>query len=236
MLILMLPAAFFIGWLIYALLPTIILKYAKTYTLPISNTGEKRLLLTFDDGPDPRYTYRVLAILKKYNIKAIFFLPAFKALRYPGIADSIRRDGHMIGCHGHAHRNPLFQWPWTTKKDFQQSSLVWEELGYSPQFYRPPHGCLNLSSLAACRRYGYRLLLWNTIVGDWRNTGKDIILERLMGNLRPGNIILLHDSGEDTGGEPGAPEGTIEALAEFIPRAMERGYSFISPEEYLNEP
>ena len=63
MLILMLPAAFFIGWLIYALLPTIIFKYAKTYTLPISNTGEKRLLLTFDDGPDPRYTYRVLEIL-----------------------------------------------------------------------------------------------------------------------------------------------------------------------------
>ena len=149
MLILMLPVAFFIGWLIYALLPTIIFKYVKTYTLPISNTGEKRLLLTFDDGPDPRYTYRVLEILKKYNIKAIFFLPAFKAVRYPGIADSIRRDGHMIGCHGHAHRNPLFQGPWTTKKDFRQSSLVWEELGYSPQFYRPPHGCLNLSSLAA---------------------------------------------------------------------------------------
>ena len=220
-------------WAVYALLPTLRGKYMADNSLGRWGICGKKLLLTFDDGPDPEYTRQLLAVLGSYGIKAVFFLPAFKAEQYPQLASLIIREGHEIGLHGYAHRNPWLRSPGAMRRDFDQAEGLWRQLGICSRFYRPPHGNITLANQSEMRRRGFTPLLWTVICGDWLNRGETSVLDKLVDGLCPGAVILLHDSGDDTGGQPGAPAHTISALAQFIPLAQAAGYSFVNPKEVI---
>ncbi len=222
--LLIIIAIIFAVWSIYALIPTIIYKYGRKQA---EDSDEQTILLTFDDGPDPRYTLRLLQLLHQYQIKAVFFLPGCQAKLYPEIVRQIAEAGHQIGFHGMQHRNPWLLSPLQVKEDFSQGLAVFADLGLQPQLYRPPHGNITLANLAAMKRHGLQLMLWNVLAGDWQNCGKELVLSRLITRLQTHSIILLHDAGENSGGEPEAPEGTLAAVAAFIPWAMQAGYTFI---------
>lgn len=222
-------AAAIAAWSVYALIPTAIYKYRRDNTLfRFGGIGKNCLQLTFDDGPDPEYTPQVLSILAEYGVKAIFFLPAFKAAIYPSLVAAIKASGHTVGMHGSDHRSPLFMTPRATKSDFDRciAAFAGEK---NAAFYRPPHGCVNLTLLRKIKKADFRLILWSVCARDWLNRGEDVVLESLNRQLAPGAVILLHDSGEDTGGEQGAAACTVSALKKFIPMALAKGYVFADP-------
>lgn len=193
------------------------------------------VMLTFDDGPDPLYTPRLLALLDQFHVRAVFFLVAEKAATYPEITAQIISRGHCIGLHGWHHHNMLFKGPRSTKKELETGlALLQKSLpGQSPVlWYRPPFGMCNLFTLYHARRKGLQTIFWNVITGDWslKNTAPQIAgrLRRLTG---PGSIILLHDSGQGTGGDPGAAEHTLAALEEFLPEILRKGCRFVLPHQ-----
>ena len=220
-------AALFFLWCVYALLPTCYYNYFHNNHLKMSG-DEKLLWLSFDDGPDPKYTYRLLSILHNYNVKAIFFLPAFKAIKYPDIVRQIIAEGHLIGSHSYKHDNPWLTGPFHTKVDFDKCTKAWKKLGIQPKFYRPPYGFFTIANLVMAKKNGLTPLLWTVLVGDWKNCGKDELLQKLRNKVSPLAIICLHDSDSDTGGEEGAPLGTLAAVKSFIPEALEGGFTFFN--------
>ena len=213
-------------WCVYALIPTCYYKYFHRNSLG-SEFAEHSLLLTFDDGPDERYTPQLLAILAAYQVKAIFFLPGFKAQRHPELVQQIIDQGHQIGFHGYRHLNPWRLGFWQTKNDFRQGMAALAQLGVQAHWYRPPHGTVTLGNLWFAKRAGMNPLLWTVLVGDWQKIGGDAVLARLMAKVSQRDVMCLHDSGQDTGGEDGAPLGTLAAVEQFIPDKLEQGYHFI---------
>lgn len=214
-------------WLIYALIPTCYYRYWRHNPWETA-TAERSLLLSFDDGPDERYTPQLLHILDRYQVKAIFFLPGFKAEQHSDLVRQIAGSGHQIGFHGYCHRNPWAMGWIRTARDFRRGIGVLRRQGIAPFWYRPPHGMITLANLLCAHRAGMQPLLWTVLVGDWRNIGGDEVLARLWRQVARSEVICLHDSGEKTGGEPGAPSGTLAAVERFIPQALAAGYRFVT--------
>ena len=220
--VLIIPIVILTGWCVYALLPTLYYKfiYPKRYE------SKFKLQLTFDDGPDEYFTDRVLELLKAHQVRAIFFLVAEKAEKYPAVVERIILEGHEVGLHCHRHRKALFQTPMQTKRDIMEGIRVLNRLGIRPRFYRPPHGYIHLSMLRLLKRNGLTLLLWNILPHDWMGKGADEIFWAMLHRSSRGGVICLHDSGVGTGGDAEAPGTMIQALKKFIPFMEMNGYYF----------
>lgn len=214
-------------WLLYGPLPTLYLKYLRRRRLP-QQLGQA-LLLSFDDGPDPLYTPQLIQTLARYEVKALFFLIGRQMEQHPQLVQELRRQGHSLGWHGPEHHNMWLMGYSATKKALAASAaLTTGQPG--PAWYRPPYGNVNLFTLLLARKYGLRLLLWTTMIQDWRLTPDHILVERLLSRSGPGSVICLHDCGEGSSAEPGAPAHTIAALEMFIPAIQAQGYRFIDPQ------
>ena len=192
-----------------------------------------KVCLTFDDGPDERYTPEVLNILKKYQVPAVFFLVGAKAERFPDLVKRIEAEGHQIGSHTYYHRHAYLLSPWKSLKTIAKGIQALEAIIKKPiVWFRPPWGALNLFQYLWLRRLGLRIVLWNVSARDWlKKTGASGIIKLLLPKIRPHSIILLHDSG----GEPGAPVNTIAALSNIIEKLRAEGYTFVTAEEVLGE-
>lgn len=211
----------------YSLIPSYFLKgYGISYNKePKAN---KFLCLTFDDGPDERYTNRLLDLLKYYNIKATFFVVAKHAESNSQIIERIKYEGHSIGLHSLEHRNALWQLPDYTRYDFDESMKIMQHMNNYIKFYRPPWGHFNLSSIINIKRHGLKLVLWDVMAEDWRgNTTSEIIAEKLIRRTKNRSIICLHDGR----GKKEAPARTIEALEKVLPVWIEEGYQFLKVDE-----
>jgi peptidoglycan/xylan/chitin deacetylase (PgdA/CDA1 family) len=168
--------------------------------------------LTFDDGPDPRFTPRVLEILADLGWRATFFMLGCQVRRNPVLAKEVAAAGHEIGVHGCEHSNHLRHSPaWIARDMAQGARLIAEVTGEPPRWFRPPYGALSGSSLLAARKLGLRPVLWTTWGRDWRSgvTASEVVhdVER---TWCPGATVLLHDS--DVTSAPQSCEATIEAL------------------------
>ncbi|MCL6455160.1 MAG: polysaccharide deacetylase family protein [Alicyclobacillus sp.] len=211
---------------IYAGLPNLwvrVLRQRAVYRLP----SEQEVALTFDDGPDPRYTPRLLDALADAQIPATFFVIAEKAARNRDLMTRMRSEGHEVQIHGYRHWMVPFLTPRQTKDQVDGASrLLMARLGLKTTWYRPTWGLLNLVTLLspACR--AHRLVTWSVMVGDWRVTPEDVLLERILRKLRPGGIIVLHDSDETWGAEAGAPESVIRLIPRLAEAVAERGWRF----------
>lgn len=215
-------------YIVYSLLPTgivIINSFRKQWNKKIhrQKDGEKILYLTFDDGPHPRYTRKILRLLKKYKVKATFFTVGSFVRQYPGIIKKMKRQGHSIQLHSDRHRNYLFMCPMHTLKDMNYSKETLEHLGIQSTAFRPPWGCINLAVAWYRKKHALHLVMWDVMAEDWRaHTTKEEIAGKLLQRAQAGDVICIHDGR----GRHDAPARTIGALRIVLPIWKKEGYTF----------
>lgn len=194
------------------------------------NTRE--ILLSFDDGPDSRYTSQLLDLLAEKDVSAVFFVVAEKAAQHPEIIQRMKNDGHRIEYHSLDHKKFFYMGLKKAGAYLRQGIKLLEQQGVTVSYFRPPWGMLTPFYLRAVKKSGLKLCFWSTMIQDWRVDSKVNDLKyKLFTRTINGGLICLHDSGEGTGGAPGAPARMIEALAEYIDSRKSCGYEFISFEE-----
>jgi peptidoglycan/xylan/chitin deacetylase (PgdA/CDA1 family) len=156
--------------------------------------GSGHCYLTFDDGPHPDWTPRVLDVLARADVRATFFVIGRLAQQSPALLREIRAAGHVIGNHGYSHRHP-----WTLTRARARSEVraaldtIAQVLGERPQWFRPPHGRLGAYLVEAAREEGQRVALWSVSAVDWGPLATRERIQARLGALRAGDIVLMHD-------------------------------------------
>jgi peptidoglycan/xylan/chitin deacetylase (PgdA/CDA1 family) len=199
-------------------------KRLERYLLCSVATEEKRVALTFDDGPHPRHTPRLLDILGAKGIPATFFLVGRRVVAFPGLAREIATRGHEIGNHGYAHVPlPFLPGP-LLEREVERAGLVIEAAtGVRPRFFRPPLGWFTPGALGAVRRLGYEPVIGTVHPRDSSRPGAGWIVDHLADRVRPGAILILHDGGWSLGVDRSQ---SIEAADRIIDVLGARGYRF----------
>lgn len=193
---------------------------------------DKKIVLTFDDGPDHRYTDKLLDILKKYNVKATFFLVVNNIEKNKQIVQRMINEGHDIAMHSLKHKSAWLSLPWETKNEFERCLEVFKELGIDIKFFRPPWGTFNAVSLKYALKKGLKVVLWSVQANDWRkNNSPQLIEEMLLNRTKANDIIVLHDSG----GAKEAPYNTLKALETTIPKLITRGFQFVTLKQEIGD-
>lgn len=207
----------------YSIIPTFYYKFKGTPI--VNNIDEKKFLsLTFDDGPDKKYTGELLDLLKKYNIKATFFVVAKFAEENYELIKRMKEEGHTIGLHSLEHKNALLNGPLYTNKEFEEGLKIMDKINVNIKSFRPPWGHLNLLTIRNLKKFNLNLVLWDVIIGDWKaDITADEISRRLLSQSKNKSIICLHDGR----GKNEAPKRTIEALEKTIPVWIKEGYKFL---------
>lgn len=154
-------------------------------------TKQKIAALTFDDGPHPVYTLKILDLLKKYDAFATFFLVGKNASRHPKIVKEIGLDGHSIGNHSWNHAS-LPSMP-RKERRAQIHSCAEAVAPYGQKLLRPPFGHLDIASHFDVLTLGYQIITWDVAAFDWVDHDAEWIANRIIEKIKPGSIILLHD-------------------------------------------
>jgi peptidoglycan-N-acetylglucosamine deacetylase len=183
--------------------------------------GAAGVAITFDDGPHPEGTPAVLETLAQEGIKATFFLVGEQVERRPSLAAEIAGRGHLIALHGYRHRPQPTMSRKAVEADVRRGAVVVRAAtGAELAWHRPPYGLYSPAGLRAVRATGLEPLLWSRWGKDWRRfTTPERIASRATANLRPGDVILLHDA--DFYSSRGSHERTAEAL-KLIVRELKR--------------
>src|SRR5213080_1223451 len=190
--------------------------------------GEHQVAITFDDGPDPRWTPKILDILKAANVKAAFFLVGVNAERYPSLVRRIVNEGHEIGNHTYYHPNLALCWPEHIRLELNATQLLLETItGRATTLFRPPYAAdtsptqlSELTPLQIAQELNYLVVLENIDPQDWAKPGADIILQRVKQQRRDGSIVLLHDAGGDR-------SQTVAALPRILDWLKTRGDTIV---------
>lgn len=150
---------------------------------------DKKVFITFDDGPIPEVTPWVLEILKKYNAKATFFMVGENAAKYPNLVEDILTHGHRIGNHSFNH---IKGWK-TTDKEYYDN--IEKAAGYIPsKLFRPPHGQIKPRQARYLKRF-YKIIMWTILSGDYdASKTAEECFNNVKNNLSPGAIVVFHDS------------------------------------------
>ena len=188
-----------------------------------SNAEEKRIALTFDDGPNPDHTEHLLEGLKKRKILATFFLLGAECEKYPEIVGKIAEDGHLIGVHAYEHVNLANLTDEAAIEQVDKTNrIIYELTGKYSEYIRPPYGCFK-SNLD----YETKMIevLWDVDPLDWKTDNSDVIAARVIETVRENDIILLHD----------ASDSSVNAAFKIIDVLSENGYTFVTVEDLLLE-
>jgi peptidoglycan/xylan/chitin deacetylase (PgdA/CDA1 family) len=198
--------------------------YIKTYCR--GNTSEKKLALTFDDGPHATITLEVLDILKAHHIKAGFFLIGENIERNEDIVRRIPQEGHILGNHSYSHSNYFgFRGTKCVTADLRKNEALIEGIsGKKPGLFRPPFGVTNPNIARAARLLDYRVVGWDIRSLDTVSRHNDRTIKRVIKRLKPGAMILFHDN----------HERIVPILEGVIKKAIEEEYEFVSPDVLLN--
>lgn len=192
----------------------------------------KTLCLTFDDGMDPRYTPKLLALLSQHQIHATFFILASTARKYPALLRQVQQEGHTVGLHSLEHRNQILELPHALCRDFRQSTKILSELDAVPHYYRPPWGHVTPLGLWLCRHHHLTMVLWTVIIGDWSEKATaESLIQKLQTRIHGSAVICLHDGR----GAQNAPLRTISALETMIPHWKKEGYTFETISQFLEK-
>lgn len=199
----------------YAFLPGLI---SRTFGFRVFKRGhvKNEISLTFDDGPDPKYTPLLLDLLAKYDAKATFFVVGANAEKYPELLRRMSDEGHVIGIHNYVHKTNWLMRPREVRRQINLTSdIIRKATRTIPVYYRPPWGIVNLFDFS---RLGYlQIILWSSMFGDWRRrVGVRRLTKRMLKKLRPGEVLLLHDCGTTLGADSDAPANMLEALEVYL--------------------
>jgi len=195
-----------------------------TWNGPREVQGEPAVYLTFDDGPHPVITRRVLEILANYGVPATFFCVGQNLERYPEVAEEMRAAGHEIGNHLHQHESG---WE-TSTRNYLRSYLQCSAIIGDRRLFRPPYGRISRHQ-AEVLHQRTRVVMWDVLSGDWddRQSAEDCF-NRLRTHTRPGAIVVFHDSER-------AAERMLSVLPDYLDWLREEGYGcFALPADGLD--
>ncbi|MEG3630092.1 polysaccharide deacetylase family protein [Streptomyces poriticola] len=198
---------------------------------------DHRLVLTFDDGPDPTWTPKVLDVLRKHDAHAVFFVTGTMASRYPDLVQRMVDEGHEVGLHTFNHPDLSYQSRERIDWELSQNQLaITGAAGIRTSLFRPPYSSFAdamdneswpVTEYIGAR--GYITVVNNTDSEDWQRPGVDEIIRRATPKDGAGAIVLMHDSGGDR-------SQTVAALDRFLPDMKEQGYEFDNLTEALDAP
>ncbi|MBM7663467.1 peptidoglycan/xylan/chitin deacetylase (PgdA/CDA1 family) [Bacillus mesophilus] len=190
--------------------------------------------LTFDDGPDPRFTPQVLDVLKENNVKATFFLMGSRAKAYPDLVKRIIDEGHIIGNHTYWHPNLVKEGDLATleREVSQTEDALAEQIGYRTKLFRAPYGFLYNELVEKLKELNYSVVGWSVDSLDWQEAPPEQIAYNVISNVHPGAIILMHDGAEWDGDRT----NTIKSLRQIIPELKKLGLEFDTVPGLLNIP
>ncbi|MFJ7204310.1 polysaccharide deacetylase family protein [Streptomyces sp. NPDC098789] len=182
-----------------------------------------QMVLTFDDGPDPRYTPAILDTLARYGVRAMFFVCGEMATDNRDLVRRMAAEGHVIGNHTWTH--PLI--PKLTRPDLaseigRTSEVVQQATGEAPHWFRAPYGAWNRAAFEIGAELGMEPLAWTVDTLDWTEPGTPTIVSRVLKGAAPGVIVLSHDAG-------GNRAQSVQALGEYLPQLLSRGYRMTLP-------
>jgi len=157
-------------------------------------TAAPLLALTFDDGPDPEFTPRILAVLASYGARATFNQMGSNALRHPDLVRDVVRAGHEVGNHTWTHQDLSFQSPRQTLRQLERGRDAIESVaGARPRFFRPPRSELTGSALSASAALGHDVLLWSVTRGSPGVGTPAAVSDHLVRTAARGDVVALHD-------------------------------------------
>ncbi|MCZ7459984.1 bifunctional polysaccharide deacetylase/glycosyltransferase family 2 protein [Streptomyces sp. WMMC940] len=198
---------------------------------------DKNLVLTFDDGPDPVWTPKVLDKLKQYDAHAVFFVTGTMASRHPELVQRMVAEGHELGLHTFNHPDLALQTQSRIDWELSQNQLALAgAAGIRTSLFRPPYSSFSaalddkswpVTEYIGSR--GYITAFNDTDSEDWKRPGVEAIIKRATPEGTKGSIVLMHDSGGDR-------SQTVAALSRFLPDMEERGYRFANLTEALGAP
>jgi peptidoglycan/xylan/chitin deacetylase (PgdA/CDA1 family) len=196
--------------------------------------GRHVVALTFDDGPHPVTTRRILAVLAATPHRATFFVLGTKARRHPEVLREIHAGGHTIGVHGDWHdRLHSFRMPWRVHDELMRASRAVEDAtGVRPRFFRPPLGHTSVTTTRGVRRAGMVIVGWATRGLDgMRGRKPEAVVARVAREVTDGAIVLLHDAAEHDDFEP----ASVQALPELLRVLDDRGWTSVGLDTLLDD-
>jgi len=187
---------------------------------------KKWIALTFDDGPHPTFTPKLLALLREQHVKATFFVVGEMAARYPDLVREELAEGHSVGNHTYHHVNLTKILPRDVATEVQACGDVLQRItGQRPHLFRPPGGDYDKSVIETLQSLGYTTVLWTDDPGDYASPGSSLIVKRTFSRISSGGIILIHDGIEQT----------FAVLPQIISTLKKEGYTFVTVDEMLKD-
>lgn len=186
----------------------------------VCKTGEKGILFTFDDGPDPETTPVILEALKKHDVKAMFFMTGEKAAKYPELLRKISDAGHVIGNHTFSHSNffPVYSVKKMVGEINRTSEILEDTTGKKVNLFRPPFGVTNPNIGRAVRKTEKKVVGWSLRSFDTMMVDPQMMKEKILNNIKDGDIVLFHDTRVQT----------AQILDNLIELCIERGFEFFN--------
>lgn len=197
-----------------------------------SRTDKKIVALTFDDGPYSPYTEQLLDVLKEYQVPATFFVVGQNVEKNPELVGRIVAEGHQLGNHTYHHVDLLKSDRKSIEEEVDRTNQVIKAAtGIVPHVMRPPHGFRDPVVMEIMAARGLKVVEWSIMSRDWTNPGVEVIVERTLGKVKNGSIILLHD-GDGVAAKASRAQ-TVEATRRIIQTLSAQGYKFVTVDEIL---
>jgi peptidoglycan/xylan/chitin deacetylase (PgdA/CDA1 family) len=222
---------------------------------PDQRLGQRRLIwsvptvkplvaLTFDDGPDPELTPRILEVLAEHGVQATFNVMGWNALRHPDLVRAVVAAGHELGNHTWTHQDLAFQSALQARRQLERGreAIEWAA-GVRPRFFRPPRGNLTGPAINSAAELGYDIVLWSVTRGSAGVGTPTSVADHLDRTVAPGDVVALHDG---IGRGTFRPRGTgahqlrarrlveVEALPAAVERILGRGLRLVTVSALLD--
>jgi peptidoglycan-N-acetylglucosamine deacetylase len=197
--------------------------YGRTVTGGIR--GSKRIAFTYDDGPNDPHTLKLLDVLAKHNVRATFFMIGRYVRQRPEIARAVAQAGHVIGNHTFTHPLLIFESEAQTRIQLVDCHQALQDaIGEHSSLFRPPFGGRRPATIRIARELGLETVMWNVTGYDWNAPLAAVIEKKVTGQMRGGDVILLHDGGYRALGADRSQ--TVIATDNLIRRYKDQGWTF----------
>lgn len=207
-------------------------KYRSTFLLQ-GPSSPQRVALTFDDAPDDHFTPLVLDVLKKYDVKATFFVVGNRAEEHPEMIHRMVNEGHTLGNHSYSHPNLSKMSDASFRHEVMKTNQIITNLtGKMMCLMRPPYGNISEDQIKWLASQHIKIINWNVDSLDWKGLSADQVKSNIMSNLTSGSIVLQHAAGgvgEDL-------TGTVEALPQIITELRAKHIDMVTVSELLHQP
>ncbi|MDA0987349.1 MAG: polysaccharide deacetylase family protein [Bacteroidetes bacterium] len=194
--------------------------HKKLFPTFLWQANNQNIYLTFDDGPHPFTTLKVLEALNKYSIKATFFLIGKNIINQPLIVKNIIAEGHSIANHSYNHkRSSSFSYSELKSEILLTDQLLNQISSNSLKYFRPPFGFFTWNTKKVASTLNYKVCMWSLLSGDFYGWNKNKIINNVKTNIKNGSIIVFHDNHK-------TKDTIYESLVELIPQLLDIGYKF----------